>query len=437
MEELNVFVAGLKSFLDTVRKVGSSPRSEQWIETCTGNLNVNGIKLDSIYNTLINNVQDKEKENLEKEYILGKSTLEQCRAALDKIKANKEKDTMANQSNFNLSTVSKIIKEYSGGDGIEDYVDAIRFCNRRLNAEGSRELTDYVYCACLKGPAKRAFLEVPASLDKLIEVLLERFTPKETIAELNQKLSQCSQENRTVSKYANDIEDITHRLIALYIAKQGPAARTTAQSIVDDIACSAFKSGLRTDLQSTVIASGVNTFASAVTKALEAEAAQKTVVGQANAYRGKKPYKNGFGYSGNGGYRFQTPRWGSPNYRPTWNNVPHPNFRPYFQQPQYSFGGPPPNLNQRPPMFISGPGPQQPYPQRFNHGGPSSQQSGRNFSSNRGGRGGINNQGQVYSAEMNQGQWIQQSPVPEQYVEQNQQQLVGEQVNVAEEFFRT
>lgn len=342
---------------------------------------------------------------------------------------------MANQSNFSLTTVSKIIKEYSGGDGVEDYVDAIRFCNIRLNAEGSKEFTDYVYCACLKGPAKRAFLEVPASVEKLIEVLLERFTPKETIAELNQKLSQCSQENRTVSKYASEIEDITHRLIALNIAKQGPAARTTVQSIIDDIACSAFKSGLRTDLQSTVIASGSNTFARAVTLALEAEAAQKTIVGQANAYRGKKPHKNGFKYSGNGSYRFQTPRWGTPTYRPSWNN-----FQPQFQQPQYQFIGPHPNFNQRPPMFNSNPGPQQAYHQRVNNGWPSSQPNGHNSSNHRGGRGGINNnQGQVHSA-VNQSQWLGQGPATEQYVEQHQQQLVGEQqgqANVAEEFFRT
>lgn len=81
MEELDSFVAHLKSFLDTVRKVGSAPRTDQWIETCAGNLNVNSVKLDTIYNNFDTTLEASDKEKLEKAYNLGKATLEQCRAA--------------------------------------------------------------------------------------------------------------------------------------------------------------------------------------------------------------------------------------------------------------------------------------------------------------------------------------------------------------------
>lgn len=227
----------------------------------------------------------------------------------------------SSKMDFSIQEATRMVKEFSGGVGIDGaeavlvYVAGIKFYAKLLNSVGRDTLVDFIFDTKLTGEARRCFLARPASLEAICDTLLQRFSAKETIAEVTGRLARTTQGGRSVAKFAGELEQLMGRLTRLHLKKQGDGAASVVASMTDDAVCSAFKNGLRPELQGIVIAAGVNSFREAVDKALEGEAAARNVA-QVNAYaRSDQQNFSRWGYSrgsnGNwarGGYRGYTPQ---------------------------------------------------------------------------------------------------------------------------------
>lgn len=351
MEKLREIVEKANSLNENYSKVGNGRRTAEWIETQEKLLEEYKTEAKELLRVECPKLSPENRTEFVNCYEKGKIVYEKCIKILSVIK-ERNQATTTKMAGLDLGSVSRIIKEYNGSGRVEDYVDAITFYNKKLSPDASVEFADYVYSACLKGEAKDAFDEAPLTVTALISTLLERFTPKETIGELNQKMSQCVQGNRSVSKYAGEIESLTARLITLHMKGRAADERKVVKSMVKEAACSSFKNGLRMEVQPTVIASGAVSFADALTKALEAEAAQKHVA-QVNAIRG---VTTGYVRPHNGearGYQRGYPQGRSgwrpnfrPNFRPNYSNFSGNRFpMPPFRPPNYHYTPRPPQHN--------------------------------------------------------------------------------------------
>ena len=82
-------------------------------------------------------------------------------------------------------------------------------------------------------------------INRLItEKLLNRFKPKETLAQLSKKLGEARQGERSVARFAGDIEQLTAKINEIQINKDGLNEETVAK-INDGNALSALLSGLK------------------------------------------------------------------------------------------------------------------------------------------------------------------------------------------------
>lgn len=332
MDKLQEIFEKAKSLQESLTKVGSSSRSAVWIDTQEKLINKFQKEGETIYKEDTKELDVKTTEQITALHGELTKIIAKCCSSLDNTKKRSNSSvssperynksdimTDANISNFDLGAVSRVVKEYNGSTRVEDFVDTLRFCNKKLNTAGSAELTDYVYSACLKGAAKDAFYEVPLDIATLGDVLLRRFAPKETIADLDLKISSCTQGNRSVSKYASEIENFMSRLISLHMKGRDATERQIVMSLVGAAACSAFKKGLKAEIQQSVISARVSTFEDALAVALEGEATFKQVP-QVNAFQSSMP----------------KPQWRAP-WRPNFN----PQFRPRnsYGQGNYQYPG--------------------------------------------------------------------------------------------------
>lgn len=281
MEELNAVTEKLKELSTKLKKVGRDTRSVEWTAAKKSYIADLELKLDDIINYSTAEVVE---ERFVKTYDEASKLVQNCKIILDTIKTSKSKTMATGKQNFDLNLALKMLKEYNGHSSVNDYIDSINLYNDLLTDEGSILLVDFVYRHCLKEEAKRAFVAKPATVDDLVSTLRNRFKVRDTIAGINFKMANTFQGNRSVHKYAMQIEQLMGDLIELHIATRGEEAREIVNAISQDAACAAFKAGLRPELQTAVIAADKISFSDILTKALETEAALNNVA-QVNAVR--------------------------------------------------------------------------------------------------------------------------------------------------------
>lgn len=464
METSDLVCEQLRVLLKQIRKVGTAPRTENWVQSARAAVEQCEQKLIQI------TASEDKTEEVENGIAQAEKIITDCREALSKINISNsdgaaegkmdkgDKSPMATP--FDIVTAAKIIKEYNGKTSARDYIDTVEVYSETLSPDGRTKLTDFIYKFCLKEEAKKAFLKKPESVSEISKVLLNRFKIRETVAGLNQKLSRTQQGNRPVSKFASVIEGITGDIIELQLARRGEAAREIIQAMADESACEAFKSGLNPELQNVVLASGATTFSEVLDKALGAEAAMRDNP-QVNYFRQGPRYENyGNNYRGRGSFPRGQSRgayYGTNNYRGGGNGgrnefgAAQSQFNPggagNFQNPgTYNFANSP-RADYRPGGVYPHNGPQfgNPTRQYFPHGYQNQQpDNGSRYNShaNRG-RGGARVQMTQeftpdqwqYNNPQNQDQWQYNNlPNPGQ---QDYNGINGQQVNITEEtFFR-
>lgn len=185
---------------------------------------------------------------------------------------------------FELSTAIKLINIFEGNNS--DVLDFTRSVNYLASSfgpeddktsEGERKkLIDFLLNIKIKGHARQVFLRTPTSIKQVCDQLLQRFKPRETMADLTDQLHSLSQEQRTVDNFAKEIEQISYKLLQLHMIGKGDAAEATVREMNEFVVIEAFKRGLRKELKDAVVAARVTTLGDAIDIAQAAESAHKS-----------------------------------------------------------------------------------------------------------------------------------------------------------------
>ena len=197
---------------------------------------------------------------------------------------------------LDIKHASSVLKELSGEAGkVIDYVQTLKFYNKQLKEEAKPHFVEFVYALLLKGKAKAIFVTQPVTLEEVCKTLLDRFKPRETVADISGRIGCCTQGNRDVSRFVAELETLGNKLVELQIAKQGVEAKDVLVKINEETVLSALKAGLRPELQGTVIAARPADFRAAVETALEAETAQKASINSVNnVFYGRNNFRGNF-----------------------------------------------------------------------------------------------------------------------------------------------
>lgn len=97
----------------------------------------------------------------------------------------------------------------------------------------------------IKGHARQVFLKSPATIQGLCEQLVLRFKPRETMADLTEKLHNISQEQQTVDSFAKEIEQISYKLLQIYMIGKVDKEEATVREMNEAMVVEAFKRGLK------------------------------------------------------------------------------------------------------------------------------------------------------------------------------------------------
>lgn len=196
---------------------------------------------------------------------------------------------------LDIKHASSVLKVFSGEAGkVIDYVQTLKFYNKQLK-EAKPQFVEFVYALLLKGKAKAVFVTQPVTLEEVCKTLLDRFKPRETVADISGRIGYCTQGNRDVSRFVAELETLGNKLVELQIAKQEVEAKDVLVKINDEMVLSALKAGLRPELQGTVIAARPADFRAAVETALEAETAQKASINSVNnVFYGRNNFRGNF-----------------------------------------------------------------------------------------------------------------------------------------------
>lgn len=197
-------------------------------------------------------------------------------------------DPIEVKMNFDMKIASSTLESFSGeANKVSDFVNTVVYYESTLKDDTQKELfLKFLYNLKIKGRAKQAFLKEPKTLGELTKKLLDRFKPKETLAQLSKQLGESRQGERSVAKFAGDLEQLTAKINEIQIKQDGLDEETVAK-INDKNALSALLGGLSRRIQTVVLAADVDTFEEGVEKALKVEATQTTYSsgGQVNYYR--------------------------------------------------------------------------------------------------------------------------------------------------------
>lgn len=299
MEEFQELAINIKSLLEKLRKVGSAKRTHDWFVKTELLATQYYSELGKITSQLteLENLSIKEDQSTllsafkDIHTILGKvKSAGFISVPEPKINNSQEQKASPSKMNFELKEAGAIIKEFHGEAAkVRDFVDAVTYYSELLNESAQINLLNYVYATCLKGKAKQIFLSKPENLQNLLDQLIVRFKPRETIAEVSRKMQLCTQGPRAVTKYVSELESLCGRLTDLQISKRGQEHAGTVRAICEDTTLSAFKEGLRPEIRIVVVAARPATFGEAIDIALEAEQADN----------GQEMHSHSF-YRGNG-----------------------------------------------------------------------------------------------------------------------------------------
>lgn len=174
---------------------------------------------------------------------------------------------------FDFKIASQIIPEFSGeSDKVIDFIDTVEYYHDSLKDDDNKNaLLKLILKTKLKGKAKNSIISTPNSFIELKTILIDRFKKRTTLASIQYALGNCKQLEKTVSNFASEIESLINELNLLCITPQNVNARETVLQLNDQQGLNAFKSGLKKDIQTVVLASRVDTFTKAVEIALDTE----------------------------------------------------------------------------------------------------------------------------------------------------------------------
>lgn len=188
-----------------------------------------------------------------------------------------------NMAKFELATAIKLINTFEGENS--DVLDFTRSVNYYANSFGPeddkitecerKKLIDFLLNIKIKGHARQIFLRTPTSIKQLCDQLLKRFKPRETMADLTDKLHSVSQEQRTVDNFAKEIELLSYKLLQLQMIGKSDDAEGTVREMNEFTVVEAFKRGLRRELKDAVVAARVTTLGDAIDIAQAAESAHR------------------------------------------------------------------------------------------------------------------------------------------------------------------
>lgn len=205
-----------------------------------------------------------------------------------------------NMAKFELSTAIKLIKTFEGDNS--DVLDFTRSVNYYANSFGPeddkvteserKKFIDFLLNIKIKGHARQLFLRTPTSIKQVCDQLLLRFKPRETMADLTDKLHNVSQEQRTVDNFAKEIELISYKLLQLHMIGKSDAAEETVREMNEFVVIEAFKRGLRKELKDAVVAARVTTLGDAIDIAQAAESAHKSESDNILAIESKNNFGN-------------------------------------------------------------------------------------------------------------------------------------------------
>lgn len=175
--------------------------------------------------------------------------------------------------NFDFKIALQIVPDFLGeSDKALDFIDAAKFYNDSLNADGKSKLLNFLIKIKLKEKAKSAFTYISCSdFDQFENLFIKRFGPKKNVATINSELAKLKQGQDTITQFAGKIEVLTHELSNVQISTQGISSAEVIRKINDEIALNYFKQGLNASVKNVVFAARVKSFAEAVSLAQEVE----------------------------------------------------------------------------------------------------------------------------------------------------------------------
>lgn len=237
---------------------------------------------------------------------------EKCRKFLIENLPKEDIETKIKASmNFEIKTANSIIPDFDGDPSkTRDFLDCVKYYYDTLSQDGKASLLLYLTKVKLRGTAKTATLGATSSLTALTKAIKDRFQPKITTASIQRKLAALQQSDKSVEKFASEIEALISQLSELQIEENGEASRKLVTTLNDTLALNTLKMGANAELKKVLLASTAKTFTEAVETALNAESGLATFEGtsaQVNyinkkqwtrrGYRRRQFYRGGYNQS--------------------------------------------------------------------------------------------------------------------------------------------
>jgi Zinc knuckle len=192
------------------------------------------------------------------------------------------------------------LKEVKTNTAIRDFLAAVRAYHDILSAEGKTQLISFVINAKILGTAKTKLGEDVgvATLAALKALLHERCGSKETYESLREKLANVQLKGRALEAMADEIGEITDRLAAIEIQRQGAGTAEAVRSMMKRDALLAFKKRVPERLKLVVEAARPASIEEALAVASAASAGadkdeEQLLWGAPRTQRPRRPERNG------------------------------------------------------------------------------------------------------------------------------------------------
>lgn len=188
---------------------------------------------------------------------------------------------------------------------INDFIAVAEFYYNTLTAAGKRTYLKFLTTCKIKGQAKTRFGDPEgdiATFEELKSRMSSNVAATETVAKLQGKLMALRQNRKTVDEFADQLNELSERLVAATLKEQeNPSAETIAatRSIIQKTALNTFKMGCHEEVRIVVHAAKPATLAEATAVANESNLDSERVPSGINTFQHQRNGFRGSGYRRN------------------------------------------------------------------------------------------------------------------------------------------